>query len=308
MNSSLKPQPLIAEVLPGLTVLGVLVASYVSTHTQQVDQLLHLQSAVAALTGISVAGFFLAWMLGTFLDAVRNLSEWIWDRFSRIDWDFLFTGTGEDVRKLDDSFLAYYFLDGNYVAALCILLILWPSRLIHFPFLPFGIVCVALLLVFVGDAISLRKEVKGLIDRYGSRDALRVPSPPHAGVYARLAPSRIEGAGVGVVAITNIDKGTYLFEPDDEEMVWIGGDVVDKLPAELRRLYEDFAVLRGTRYGCPSSFNKLTVAWYLNSSKNPNVACNEDYRFYALRDIGKDEELTTDYDTYSDRPMPRGPH
>ena len=44
----------------------------------------------------------------------------------------------------------------------------------------------------------------------------------------------------------------------------------------------------------------MTLSWYLNTSKSPNVAADEDFRFRAIRDIGVGEELTTDYDTYSD--------
>jgi len=121
-------------------------------------------------------------------------------------------------------------------------------------------------------------------------------------VYTRLGLSQIDQGGVGVIAIQPIKKGTYIFEPDDDEMVWVAVGAVESLPEPLQRLYRDFAVLRDGRYGCPSSFNRLTPAWYLNNSKNPNVACAADYRFYALRDIEVGEELTADYDAYSENP------
>jgi SET domain-containing protein len=46
--------------------------------------------------------------------------------------------------------------------------------------------------------------------------------------------------------------------------------------------------------------NPLTVAWYLNHSKTPNVGCDKDYIFSALRDIKEGEELTADYHTYNE--------
>ena len=46
----------------------------------------------------------------------------------------------------------------------------------------------------------------------------------------------------------------------------------------------------------------LTTSWYLNHSDEPNVAADEHYLFYALRDIKAEEELTVDYHTYSDEP------
>lgn len=123
---------------------------------------------------------------------------------------------------------------------------------------------------------------------------------PHHEVYARLRPSRIHG--VGVFAIKDIPKGTHIFSDDDEELVWIHKRMLANLSAEERRLYDDFCIIRGDLYGCPRSFNELTPTWYLNESSAPNVAADNAYRFYALRDIKKGEELTVDYSSYSDRP------
>jgi len=87
---------------------------------------------------------------------------------------------------------------------------------------------------------------------------------------------------------------------DEADLVWIPKSKIRRLPGELRKLFEDFCVFRGNLVGCPRSFNVLTVAWYFNDSKNPNVGCNPNYDFFALRDIKKGEELTADYGTYSD--------
>ncbi len=123
---------------------------------------------------------------------------------------------------------------------------------------------------------------------------------PHTGVYARLKPSPIHG--VGVFAIRNIPKGTYIFPDDDEELIWIDKRILGRLSSEQRKLYEDFCIIKGDLYGCPRSFNNMTPAWYLNESATPNIASDNAYRFFAMRDIKKGEELTVDYDTYSDQP------
>jgi hypothetical protein len=123
---------------------------------------------------------------------------------------------------------------------------------------------------------------------------------PHENVHARLGPSPIHG--VGVFAIRDIAEGTYIFPDDEEELVWISKYEVNRLSTELRRLYDDFAIIRGNLYGCPQDFNKMTPTWYFNESSSPNVACDKEYRFYAIRKIKKDEELTVNYDSYSDRP------
>lgn len=97
-----------------------------------------------------------------------------------------------------------------------------------------------------------------------------------------------------------------IFPGDNEKITWVEQNKIKELSRELRRLYADFCIVdaRKIKYGCPRSFNRLTVAWYLNRPKSghkPNIGCRRDYTFYALRDIRPGEELTVDYSTYSDR-------
>jgi SET domain-containing protein len=121
---------------------------------------------------------------------------------------------------------------------------------------------------------------------------------PHTGVYTRIAPSKIHG--VGVIAILPIPKGKYIFTGDDDELCWINKNLLKGLPKEIKKLYSDFCIKKGNMYGCPKNFNEMTPAWYLNHSSNPNVGCDKDYNFYTLRSIKKEEELTVDYQSYSE--------
>jgi len=105
---------------------------------------------------------------------------------------------------------------------------------------------------------------------------------------------------VGVFAITDIPPGTNIFVGDKSKMVWVDKKEVDKQPVKIKKLYDDFCVVRGARYACPNNFNNLTVAWYINDSKRPNVRCDKKYDFFALKNIKSGEELTVDYATYSD--------
>jgi hypothetical protein len=110
-----------------------------------------------------------------------------------------------------------------------------------------------------------------------------------------------------VFAIRKIKKGTSIFPDDDQPIKWVKGTQLGKLPRQLRKLYDDFAIIKDNckTYGCPKSFNKLTVAWYLNEplpDQKPNVECRKGYMFYALRNIAVGEELTVDYNTFSERP------
>jgi SET domain-containing protein len=124
---------------------------------------------------------------------------------------------------------------------------------------------------------------------------------PHEGVYTRLKPSDIHG--VGVFAILDIPKDTYIFNGDNSKMVWVDKSVIDEQDEEIKKLYDDFCIIKGNKYYCIDSFNNLNVCWYLNESKDdPNVGCDDNYEFYALRDIKKGEELTMDYSSFCEYP------
>jgi len=45
---------------------------------------------------------------------------------------------------------------------------------------------------------------------------------------------------------------------------------------------------------------QMTPSWYLNHSASPNVAADDALKFYAIRDIRAEEELTADYGSYSE--------
>jgi SET domain-containing protein len=124
---------------------------------------------------------------------------------------------------------------------------------------------------------------------------------PHRGVYTRLGVSRIPGVnGIGVFAIKDIPKGEAVFPGDDQEMVWVNKEDIENTETEIKALYDDFCIIKDNKFGCPKNFNVLTVGWYLNSSNDPNLEIHEDDNFYAIRDIKKGEELTSNYDSYSD--------
>jgi len=122
-----------------------------------------------------------------------------------------------------------------------------------------------------------------------------------------LRPSKLDKKGVGVFAIKRIPKGTRIFADENEELCWISKSSLPKR-GPMRELYDAFAVIEANRYGCPTSFNRLTPAWFLNESKNPNTRSDENYDFHSLRDIVAGEELTVDYSTFSRYPGKPGKH
>jgi len=302
MNSSLKPLPLIAEVLPGYTVLGIVAVSYFTAHQDQWQKLISSQSLLAVVAGLGAASFVAAWIVGTALDSVRDLLEELLDLKWEVGWDFLFKASEADIRKLDESWLAYYFLNGNYVVGLLVIFALMFIGLVHLP--PLWTAIIAVVFVVSGvNAGFLRSHIRKLILDY-NRSHSGFEGPPHEGVYTRLGRSRVHPDGVGVFAIRPIPKDTLPFETDDSVPVWIEEKSMQSLPPPIKKLYEDFGVLKEGKWCVPTSFNKLTPAWYLNcSTDNPNMACNDELEFYSMRDIKEGEELTVDYRTYSEYTM-----
>ena len=132
-----------------------------------------------------------------------------------------------------------------------------------------------------------------------------VPLAPHHGVFARIGPSRIHG--VGAIAVRDIPRGTRVFGGEVEQVAWVRRSAVRRLPRAIRALYEDFGMVDGAWLGVPRNLNRLSVGWYVNHADEPNLEAGEDGRFRTLRRIRAGEELTADYRTFVDEPLPFRP-
>ncbi len=302
------PKALMSEILSGFVLLGLLLWSYFQVHPVQLNWILSPPpNGSTIIVSFSAAGFLISWIIGRLLGTIRDgFVERLFDSFSQIlsgeqlNWDFFFNKDREKVEQLNDWYYSYYCLNINLVIGISsffvIELVAWQTRCEFISPLPLGpnvILLIVMIIFFIG-AISLRNEIKRLVKE-------QVSICPHQCVYVRLKPSPIHG--VGVFAICDIPKGTKIFSNDDSEMTWINKADIGNIDSELKRLYDDFCVLKDGNLGCPKNFNMLTVGWYLNNSKdNPNVRCIDNYDFIALRDIKKGEELIVDYSTYSERP------
>jgi len=156
------------------------------------------------------------------------------------------------------------------------------------------------------DEVAVYPDLQGLGTAVSRAFLEKRVVPPHEDLMTRLKRSPIHG--VGVFAIRKIKKGTPLFAGDLDEMLWVEADELPK-QKRLREFYRDFSVVKNGRYGCPRHFHRLTMAWYLNDPKKgekPNVICDGNYEFRALRDIERGEELTVDSNSYSDHAKTAG--
>jgi hypothetical protein len=166
VNFEPKIGPLVAEFLSGSTVL--LLEYFAINLSGQKAPELHVN------VGVAISLFaLLAWLTGTFVDAVRNLLlENAWDLWTKteIKWNYFVLGDEKKIANLERYFFSFYMLDADL--AISILLAVWLGPYltkntigieIHYSrFLT--IVCLAVATVFFVDAVQLRCEIKGLVD------------------------------------------------------------------------------------------------------------------------------------------------
>lgn len=125
-------------------------------------------------------------------------------------------------------------------------------------------------------------------------------------VYCRIQRSPIHG--VGIFAIKKIPKGAKpLHAKRTIKMVAIPeGDIMNnkRIPNAVKAMVASFYAKQDGCFYCPAhSFNQIDISYFLNHSSTPNLEAKEargEMVFIAKRNIKAGEELTSDYDTYSE--------
>lgn len=104
-----------------------------------------------------------------------------------------------------------------------------------------------------------------------------------------LKPSTIAGAGVGVFAAHDIEKGSKIvFLEDNQWRVLHKRDIPDDFLKLCAAQGNDF-------YICTNRFDHMEICWYLNHSDMPNITMIDFTTYEANRDIKKGEEIFMDY-------------
>lgn len=117
-------------------------------------------------------------------------------------------------------------------------------------------------------------------------------------VYCRLAPSKIPGAGAGVIAIRDIPKGIDPFQEEgDKSWISVSKKELAKIHPNVSRLVKIlFVYADGFYWVSEQGLNTLSITQFLNHSKTPNLNVDKDAEIFTTkRDIKEGEELTIDY-------------
>lgn len=99
--------------------------------------------------------------------------------------------------------------------------------------------------------------------------------------------------GIGVFAVHDIKRNTHLRLFGDKETITLRSLIRKR--SEVPKVFQDYCIDYGNRLICPLDFGQMHIGWYLNHSKSPNAYPDNDYKWYALRDIKAGEEITIDY-------------
>jgi hypothetical protein len=199
MKFSLKPHQLLAHWMPGFIVLAVFFLDDLYNGFGRFDRLIKaVTHTPSASTGpdaldkviVALAFFAVAFGLGQFLDATRNLLEWGVDGLKKhkIRWEAIMEMERDRLDIWDDYYFSYYVFDANLALGLAVLLILQVFAVLHvarFCWIGF----VVMLVVLTLDAFGLRCEIKGILDM-----------PQHHHKNRRTQPANVSVGGEHVAA------------------------------------------------------------------------------------------------------------
>ena|SRR3989338_3383221 len=118
-----------------------------------------------------------------------------------------------------------------------------------------------------------------------------------------LKPSTVHDGGVGVFALHDIAKDTYLelFTDTFEEEI----RDEEEVPKELQGYCLN---QKSGKILCPKRFNQMDIGNYLNHSESPNAKYVKGKGYFALRNIRAGEEILGNYRELGEPEGRRGDH
>jgi len=164
MNFPWKPHQLVGHWVPGFVVLTILLLADAHAH--------HATALWSKITGSLGSNFavilaiIIPFVIGEFLDCLRDLGEHLADKISEIKWEKLKSLSAEKQAVFEDYYFVYYVFNMNLsiglIAGYLLTLIL---RVFPTDYgCPFTLAVLFGVLVFCINACSLRVEIKKFLD------------------------------------------------------------------------------------------------------------------------------------------------
>lgn len=100
--------------------------------------------------------------------------------------------------------------------------------------------------------------------------------------------------GIGVFTTHGIARGTPLRLFPDGATREFTREQLNRDP-RLKRFCEFYGVDIGPGSSVAPDFGRMSVGWFLNHSETPNANRNDEWDYFASRDIAANEEVTIDY-------------
>jgi SET domain-containing protein len=116
----------------------------------------------------------------------------------------------------------------------------------------------------------------------------------NSGIIAKLVPSSIAGAGVGVITLTEIYKNEIVFAP--KETHFIQWDAIKLTENNVIRYIKQVCNHNENGFWIDCDINDIGAAYFVNHSDDPNLEHDKQKDIYfAIKDIKIGEELTCKY-------------
>lgn len=110
----------------------------------------------------------------------------------------------------------------------------------------------------------------------------------------KLAPSQVNGAGVGVFALSKIEKEKIVF--DTNTNIFIKWGEINGIDENILKYIQQICHYNDQGFWIDCPVNKITPSYYVNHSEDPNLHHDaETDTFFAIKTIEIGEELTCVY-------------
>ena len=150
MSFSLSPHQLVAHWVPGFVFVILVPLLAPDTYNSAFKPVLP-----AGDTARGILFAVLAFVMGQFLDALRDTLECVWDLWNKVNWDFFMHADAAQIEKLDRWYFTYYVFNSNLVVPLLFFTV--GELLADHNVVFLGGLTVTIVLVW--DAWSLRCEI-----------------------------------------------------------------------------------------------------------------------------------------------------